>query len=115
MIFYILIVLTFLCAFHLVLMPADQFAALFGTGEVNIHVQVPAAGGDASAPAAWNLQGQTVTVNLPVTSTVKQLKEALSAQLGGMPANKQQLKAAAPGLGKRRHTLCVLIWLLLIL
>lgn len=79
-------------------MPADQFAALFGTGEVSINVQLPSP--DASVPAAWNLQGQTVSVAFNVNSSVKQLKEALSAQLGGMPASKQQLKASTPGLGE---------------
>jgi len=81
-------------------MPAAQFAALFGTGEVVVSVQLPAVGADASVPAAWNLQGQTVSVALNVSSTVKQLKEALAAQqLGGMPPSKQQLKASTPGLG----------------
>jgi len=82
-----------------VLMPADQFAALFGTGEISVQVQLPAVGTDASVPATWNLQGQTVTVAVKVTDSVKQLKELLSIQLGGMPANKQQLKASAAGLG----------------
>lgn len=80
-------------------MPADQFAALFGTGEINVQVQLPAVGADASVPAAWNLQGQTVTVAVNVTDSVKQLK-VLSALQGGMPANKLQLKASAAGLGK---------------
>ncbi len=89
-------------------MPADQFAALFGTGEISVQVQLPAVGTDASVPAAWNLQGQTVTVAVKVTDSVKQLKEVLSAQLGGMPANKQQLKASAAGLGKISD-LCIII------
>ena len=51
---------------------------------------------DGSVPA-WGLGGQSVSVTVSVTCTVKQFKESLSALLGGMPAAKQQLKAVTGG------------------
>ena len=45
-----------------------------------------------AANAAWGLNGQTITVSIQVSSTIKDLKEMLSGMFGAMPANKQQLK-----------------------
>ena len=55
---------------------------------VSIYVHVPV----ESSLATWNLNGQQLMIKITVTSTVKELKEMISLQLGGMPANKQQLK-----------------------
>ena len=90
------------------LMPAAEFAAQYGDAPITIHMQLPPA--DAAAgPATWNLQGQCVAVSLPVTSSVKQVKEAAAAQhLGGMPASKQQLRTAAQGFLKDAATLAEL-------
>ena len=74
------------------LVPATEFAAQY-PGPVTIHTITPT---DASVPA-WGLGGQSVSVSLSVTSTVRQLKESLSSMLGGMPVAKQQLKAITGG------------------
>ena len=77
------------------LIPAAEFAARFAQ-PVTLHILLAS---DLSAPAAWNLTGGTLTLSLPVTHSVKQLKEALSQHphLGGMPASKQQVKSSAFG------------------
>lgn len=55
---------------------------------VTLYIHVPI---DQSL-ASWNLNGQQLIIKITVTSTVKELKEIISLQLGGMPTNKQQLK-----------------------
>lgn len=50
-----------------------------------------------SSTAAWGLEGQTVSVTVSVTCNIKTLKEMLTSVLGGMPGNKQQLKALTGG------------------
>ena len=81
-----------------VLVPAEEFTARYNGAAVTISLQLPVA--DGAYPANWNLQGQLVSVNLPVTSTIKQLKEAVGAEhLGGMPMSKQQMKDCTSGLG----------------
>ena len=55
---------------------------------ITLYVNVPV----EPAFATWNLNGQQVTIKINVTSTIKELKEIISLQLGGMPANKQQIK-----------------------
>ena len=88
------------------LIPADQFAARYANGNISIRISLPL---DVSpAGASWNLNSQTLTVVVPVTESVKRLKEILSSDfLAGMPTSKQQLKSTVAGVGflKDAHTL----------
>lgn len=88
------------------LIPADQFAARYANGNISIRISLPL---DTSpAGASWNLNSQTLTVVVPVTESVKRLKEILSSDfLAGMPTSKQQLKSTVAGVGflKDAHTL----------
>jgi splicing factor 3A subunit 1 len=70
--------------------PEAEFAARY-PHPITIRIQVP---NDPSA-SEWNLQGQVVDLSVNVTATIKEVKEMLSAHIGGMPANRQQLKHAA--------------------
>ena len=63
---------------------------------MKVRVQVPSDSGYSN----WNFNGQQVTTSLDPTATVRDLKQSLSSQLGGMPANKQQLKHPAYGFMK---------------
>ncbi len=90
------------------LIPEDQFAAQF-SGPISLIVKVPA---DASAAGvSWGLNGQTLRLDISVTATVKELKEALAALLKGggaaepMPVNEQQLKVASAGFLKDANSL----------
>jgi splicing factor 3A subunit 1 len=87
----------------LALVPAEEFAARF-TSPVNLYVTTP---NDPSS-AMWNLNGQTVSVSLTVTATVKDLKDRLAEQLGGMPVNKQVLKTPLAGFLKDTQSLAAL-------
>lgn len=71
-------------------MPEAEFAARY-PHPITIRIQVP---NDPSA-AEWSLHGQVVELNVNVTTTVKEVKEMLSAHISGMPANRQQLKHVA--------------------
>jgi splicing factor 3A subunit 1 len=70
--------------------PENDFVATHGGVPVTLRVQVPT---DTSNPS-WNLNGQVITMTMEagVIATVKEVKERLAAQLGDMPANKQQMK-----------------------
>lgn len=50
-----------------------------------------------STKASWNLRGQRVTVTVGPRDTLRDLKDKLSDQLGGMPRSKQQLKLTSLG------------------
>ncbi|CAN0167112.1 unnamed protein product [Phaeothamnion confervicola] len=57
-------------------------------------------------PETEGLNGQTVLVQLPsVTGTVRELKELLAPQVGGMAANRQQLRDASRGFLKDSQSL----------
>lgn len=89
------------------LMPADAFLALHGgpAAQASVLVQVPVSE-DSGNPAGWNLNGQTLTLGVTLASTAKQIKEQLSSQhLGGLPANKLQLKFAPVGFLKDAQSL----------
>ena len=94
------------------LVPAEQFAAQYGglSAPVSIRVQLPVTSAeDSGVPASWNLNGQTVELSATLSSGIKQLKEALSAQhCGGMPVSKQQLRYSALGFLKDAQTLAEL-------
>ena len=59
--------------------------------QVTLAVRLPI---DSATPA-WTLDGRVITLTTTVSSTVKELKEQLSAHVGEMPASKQQLKHPA--------------------
>lgn len=80
------------------LLPAEEFARRFPT-PIKIHVNIP-----SDSSSSWELRGQTVTVSIHVTQSVKELKESISPLVGGMPANKQQLKGVS-GFLKDKETL----------
>jgi len=77
------------------LQPEAEFAATVGGAgaSVKITVHVPV---DDSTPS-WGLNGQALALELPVMTTIKDVKEKLAALCGGMPANKQQLKSGSLG------------------
>ena len=70
-----------------VVIPEQDFILKYPS-PVTVHVQVP---NDLSF-ASWNLNGQEIFIRIAVTAIVKEVKEMISQQLGGMPVNKQQLK-----------------------
>ena len=85
---------------YLELIPEEEFANRF-SGPVTVSVSIP----NDNTAAGWNLNGQVLQVTIPVRSSIKELKEKLSEQLGGMPANKQQLKAPVVGFLKDNQSL----------
>jgi len=80
----------------LVLVSAEEFAQRFShsDGVVAVALRLPDTTSTPTAGAsdAWGLRGQTLTVSVSVTASIKQFKEAAAAQLGGMPASKQQIR-----------------------
>lgn len=80
--------------------PTNELAAKFPNG-ITINVIVP----NDSTNSNWLFNGQTLSVTLPVTATIKDLKEKISPQLGDMPTNKQQIKDPASGFLKDASTL----------
>jgi splicing factor 3A subunit 1 len=73
----------------------EEFAASH-KGTLTIKVQCPV--DIVGEAAAWELTGQVVPVTLRgVLAPVRELKDALSGLLGGMPANKQQLRDSSRG------------------
>ena len=72
------------------LVPEEAFASRY-PNPVTINVAVP---NDPSIKD-WSFSGQTLRVSLSVRNTVKDLKDMVGEQLGGMPANKQQLKGTS--------------------
>lgn len=73
------------------LLTEEEFAALH-PGNVRLAIKVP----NDPDNAQWKLAGQTVHVEIDVKANMRSVKEKLSGELGGMPVNKQQLKAPAP-------------------
>jgi len=77
------------------LVSADEYAESF-EGELQVSIKLPTPT-DQSNPE-WNLTGQTVSVEVPITMLVKDIKIKLSEQhLGGMPPNKYQLRSEEKG------------------
>jgi splicing factor 3A subunit 1 len=75
------------------LMSAEAFAALY-PGPIELTINIPQ---DSSA-SNWNFNGQTIRIQIPVTMSVKDIKEMLGNEhLGNMPANKMQLKTVSHG------------------
>jgi splicing factor 3A subunit 1 len=76
------------------MIPEDDFAARY-TSSITVSIITPV--DNSASTMAWRLQGQSVMLTVDIRSSCKDLKELLSAQLGGMPANKQQLKLRSGG------------------
>jgi len=68
------------------LTPEGEFAAQH-SGEITVSVVVPV----HPNKAQWKMNGQTVSVPLPVTATVAELKQKLQEAIS-VPVNKQKLK-----------------------
>mmetsp|Transcript_23564 Transcript_23564/g.47673 ORF Transcript_23564/g.47673 Transcript_23564/m.47673 type:complete len:768 (-) Transcript_23564:77-2380(-) len=76
------------------ILPEDDFiATLPNPDAVPITIQIP----DDPSNANWNFNGQTIEFTLAATSKIKQVKEKLVGELGGMPLNKMQLKHPVTG------------------
>lgn len=93
----------YLCFDAVTLLPAEEFAQVVGDS-FHLTVDVPV----DNSVAAWGLQGQKLTITESdfagaagpaVLSSVKALKEVLSAKLGTMPPSKMQLKSSLPQQG----------------
>ena len=61
---------------------------------VTLQIAVP----NDATHMAWNFYGQIVPLQVPVTTTLKQVKQELSKRhLNGIPVNKIQLKMVTTG------------------
>jgi splicing factor 3A subunit 1 len=83
------------------LLPEDEFASRFPS-PVNVVVNIP-----SDSSSTWELRGQTLSVSINVTQSVKELKDCIGVLIGGMPPNKQQLKSPH-GFMKDKETLAAL-------
>jgi hypothetical protein len=85
----------------LAVVPADEFASRYPS-PVEIIVHIP-----SDNSATWELRGQSLSVSINVTQSVKELKDCIGVLIGGMPSNKQQLKSPN-GFLKDKDTLAAL-------
>ncbi|KAL7514461.1 hypothetical protein ACHAXN_011719 [Cyclotella atomus] len=76
-----------------VLSEDDFIATLDNPNELYFCVVVP----HDPSNSNWNFNGQTIDVTLTARSKIKEVKEFLKEQLGGMPMNKMQLKHPVSG------------------
>lgn len=76
-----------------VLPEEDFIATLENPNEIYFCVVVP----HDPSNSNWNFNGQTIDVTLSARSKIKDVKEFLKGQLGGMPMNKMQLKHPVTG------------------
>ena len=72
---------------------SDFIATLSDPNDISICIRVP----HDPTNSNWNFNGQTIDITVKATSQVKELKEMLRDQLGGMPPNKMQLKHPSYG------------------
>ena len=72
---------------------ADFIATLSTPDEVPICIRIP----HDPTNSNWNFNGQTIDLTIKATSTMKELKNMLKEQLGGMPVNKMQIKHPVSG------------------
>ncbi|KAL3762920.1 hypothetical protein ACHAWU_001067 [Discostella pseudostelligera] len=72
---------------------SDFIATLSDPNDIPICIRVP----HDPTNSNWNFNGQTIDITVKATSQVKELKEMLTPQLGGMPMNKMQLKHPSSG------------------
>lgn len=66
---------------------------------VKLNISIPR----DTSNTAWNLDGQTISLQVDVMSSVKAIKESLQTHLGSMPINKIQLKS--PDIGFLKDSL----------
>ena len=81
-------------------MSENDFAVLH-SGPVRVLVVAP----NEPSLSQWNLKGQTVSVEVGVKSTIREVKQKVVEELGGIPPSKFQLKAAVVGFVKDSLTL----------
>lgn len=82
------------------LVPADDWMASH-PDPISFTVHIPS----YENKNGWDLKGQSLTFNFRVSELVSSLKDALSKQLNGMPANKQNLKVEGLPFLKDKDTL----------
>lgn len=70
-----------------------EFAASLLGPNIQLEIQIP----HEPTQMAWNFYGQTVSLNLPVMRTVKQVKDELRTHLNDIAINKMQLKSNLHG------------------
>ena len=75
------------------LIPEAEFAASLSSPSIQLEIQIP----HDPTQMAWNLYGQTVSLNLPVLNTVKEVKDELRTHLNDIAINKMQLKSNLHG------------------
>jgi len=88
------------------LLPAEEFlSTLSDPKNAVITVKIP----NDSSSSKWNCDGREISVTMDVrTATVKSIKQMCSRYLGGMPANKMQLRWSSVGFLKDRDSLAKL-------
>ena len=79
----------------------EEFCASLDSPTLSLTIQVP----DDPSNAAWNFNGQNISLSVDVMSKVKEVKTVLQSHLGGMPTNKMQLKDENAGFLKDGSTL----------
>ena len=75
------------------LIPEAEFAATLPTLNIQLEILITH---DASQ-MAWNFYGQTVSLNVPVMGTIKQIKDELRTHLNDIAINKIQIKSNLHG------------------
>ena len=83
------------------LLSETEFAATLDSPTVSLSVQIP----DDESNAGWNFNGQVVSLSVDVMTKISAVKAQLKVELGGMPANKMQLKDENVGFLKDGVTL----------
>jgi len=71
---------------------------------IKLNISIPR----DTSNTAWNLNGQNISLQVDVMTTVKAIKESLQTHLGSMPINKIQLKSSGIGFLKDSHSLAYL-------
>lgn len=71
---------------------------------VKLNISIPR----DTSNTAWNLNGQKISLEVDVMTSVKAIKESLQTHLGSMPINKIQLKSPGIGFLKDSHSLAYL-------
>ena len=75
------------------LIPDTEFAATLPTPNIQLEILIP----HDATQMAWNFYGQTVSLNVPVMGTIKQIKEELRTHLNDIAINKIQIKSNLHG------------------
>mmetsp|Transcript_2006 Transcript_2006/g.3640 ORF Transcript_2006/g.3640 Transcript_2006/m.3640 type:complete len:717 (+) Transcript_2006:90-2240(+) len=70
-----------------------EFAKSLSNPNVPLLIKIP----NDSNYAAWNFCGQTISITVDVMTTIKDVKQQVQSQLGGIPPNKMQLRKSNIG------------------